>query len=187
MYFSTQFIYFLPAQTGLSGFCAAQTENPVVHSHLYDPTVLWQAELAPHASEDRHSSTSVEVTTKTFHETWECYYKPRYRAILTMHITLNRDCNSRITQNCSSFSLLKFYEVSKLIFREIRDFVCPLKPFIIYKKVQGLLMSTLWFTPKTVMCYFLRPLSVPDSKILSLYYAFNLDFYTQMSSNTSFS
>ena len=68
MNFSTQFIYFLPAQTGLSGLCAAQTENPVEHSHLYDPTVLWQTELAPQASEDRHSSTSVEVTTKIFHE-----------------------------------------------------------------------------------------------------------------------
>ena len=68
MYFSTQFIYFLPAQTGLSGFCAAQAENPVKHSHIYDPTVLLQPELAPQASEDRHSSTSVEVTKKIFHE-----------------------------------------------------------------------------------------------------------------------
>ena len=62
-------IYFLPAQTGLRGFCAAQTENPVEHSHLYDPTVLLQTELAPQASEDRHSSTSVEVTKKIFRET----------------------------------------------------------------------------------------------------------------------
>ena len=116
-------MYFLPAQTGLSGFCAVQTENPVVHSHLYDPTVLWQTELALQASEDRHSSTSVEVTKKIFHETWECYYKPRYRAILTLHTTLNRDCSLRITQNCFQLFFIAVSEVSKLIFREIPDFL----------------------------------------------------------------
>lgn len=102
------------------------------------------------------------------------YYKPRYRAILTLHISLNTDCNLRITQNRFQLFFMAVSVVSKLIFREIPDFLCTLKLFITYRKFHGLLMSTLWFTLKTVTFYFLRPPGVPVSNILRLYYAFNL-------------
>ena len=56
---------FLPIQTGLSGTCGLQAAtNPVVHSHLYEPAVLLQVELAPQASGDRHSSKSKEGKEK---------------------------------------------------------------------------------------------------------------------------
>ena len=60
-----EFIYFSPVQTTFIGFWRPQSvTNPVKHSHLYDPMVLLQTEVAPQASGDWHSSISAEIQSQ---------------------------------------------------------------------------------------------------------------------------